>query len=147
MSVIQLTRTKEPHTKKPRIIRQYFKGKINGDDFTATTFQVSVTDGRWHIIAKNTDNISKVTHTIMIVLPDTVSKRIYKLQDEDEKDFRITYSTDSLTDPILAYGGKGLIDLLTVDLDNRHIEGALVDITTRNDGNPVFGIAARFSLG
>lgn len=129
---------------KKRVAIQRFEGTIDNVEFTANVFSIKRTDGRWTISGGRLDTHG-VTHRLSLVFPDSYAVGLYKLQ--DHPDIRVTYSTDSLTDPILRYGGQGIIDLLTVDANNTHVSGALLNIVTRDDGNPVSTISAEFSLG
>jgi hypothetical protein len=137
------TLTNAPQKRK-RTASQHFKGTIDGADFTANVFEIKRNDGRWTITGSKTYS-DGVKHRLSLTFPDTYVVGLYKLQ--DHPDIRLTYSTDSLTDPILRYGAHGIIDLLTVDPSNTHVSGALADIVTRDDGNPISTISALFSLG
>ncbi|AVJ22564.1 MULTISPECIES: hypothetical protein [Pseudomonas] len=139
MSVVQLIRKQ-----KPRIANRYFKGEIDGADFTAKVFDIKKNEDRWTLTASKVDD-DLVKHQIQLVFPASFEKRIYKLE-EHLDDIRLTYSTNSLLDPILRYGASGLIDLTTVDPANTHVAGALQHILTRDDGNPVSTITALFDL-
>ncbi|MBY8948224.1 hypothetical protein J1G35_20400 [Pseudomonas sp. SH10-3B] len=139
MSVIQ-----QPSAQESRIAVPHFKGKVDGEDFTAKIFSITHTGGRWTLSGSRVDD-NGVTHKIQLAFPDTYSKGLYKL--EDHPNIRLTYSTDSLNNPILRYGASGLIDLVTVDPNNSHVAGGLDDIRTRDDGNPITTITALFSLG
>jgi len=107
MSVVQLIRKQ-----KPRIANRYFKGEIDGADFTAKVFDIKKNEDRWTLTASKVDD-DLVKHQIQLVFPASFEKRIYKLE-EHLDDIRLTYSTNSLLDPILRYGASGLIDLTTV---------------------------------
>jgi len=129
---------------KLHLAAQYFKGIIDGEDFTANIFSITCTAGKWTITGSRVDS-NGVTHKLQLSLPSTYGIGIYRL--EDHPDIRFTYSTDDLLEPVLRYGFSGLVEFRAIDPSNTHATGGLSDIQTRDDGNPGSTISALFSLG
>jgi len=129
---------------KSRTSVRYFKGTVDGADFTATVFHIERKEGKWRLSGTKVDE-NGTHYKLQLVLPDTYVKGVYKL--EDHRDIVLTYSTTDLHDPILKYGDSGLVDFTTIDPASNHAAGALKDIVTRDNGDPVSAIEALFNIG
>ena len=164
-----------PKKTKPRVAVQYLKGEVSSVDFTAKVFSSELKNGKWRLAGSyletlaTTDKVQRdkpksnkkceckvqdhtgiftqlITHKIQLDIPERYQKGVYKL--EDHPDIVITYTTTDLSNPILKYIGSGLIDLVVVDPANGHIQGAIKDGVTLEDGDGVvLLINALFSFG
>ncbi|MGF6097464.1 hypothetical protein [Pseudomonas sp. 18175] len=164
-----------PKKTKPRVAVQYLKGEVSSVDFTAKVFSSELKNGKWRLAGsyietlETTDKVQRdrpksnkkcecevqdhtgiftqvVTYKIQLDIPEKYLKGVYKL--EDHPDIHISYSTTHLEDPLLKYIGGGLLDLVVVDPANGHIQGAIKDGITLEDGDGrVLLIHALFSFG
>lgn len=130
--------------KKPRTTAQEFCGTIDAVEFIASVFHIELKDGKWRLFGSKLDE-NNVIHKLQMVFPDTYTKGVYKL--DEHKDIVLTYSTTDELEPILKYGAFGLIDFTEIDPGNTRVTGALKDVETKHDGDPVSIIKAKFTLG
>ncbi|SDR26738.1 hypothetical protein SAMN04490186_4553 [Pseudomonas grimontii] len=137
--------TSQKPKNKSTVAIQYLKGEVHHEDFTAKVFSIELINGKWRMFGSKID-AGGTTYKIQLDIPETYKKGVYKLQ--DHPGIAITYSTTHLEDPLLKYVGQGLLDLIEVDADNRHVSGGLAGGITKEDGDGrVFTVDFLFSFG
>ena len=130
---------------KSTLAIQYLKGEVRNEDFTANVFSIELKNGKWRMFGSKID-AGGTTYKIQLDIPETYQKGVYKLQ--DHPGIVITYSTTHLEEPLLKYVGEGMLDLIDVDANNRHVSGGLAGgITTEDGDGQVFTVDFLFSFG
>lgn len=126
-------------------VNQHFKGVINAEDFTANQFSISRKDGKLTITGSKVDE-NGVKHEVRVSFPETLDTSVIHLL-ELNREIQLTYSVFDELEPVLVYGDIGELAFITLDPGNTRVEGSFKDVQTRNDGNPVYTMAALFKLG